>query len=86
MSEANDMTDSVVAVTGGARGIGLATVDAFLAAGAGVVIGDLDATLARDVAANRSPRVLGMGLDVTDSASFGTFLDTATRDSVRWTS
>lgn len=59
--------DRVVAITGGARGIGRATAEAFGVAGAKVAIGDLDPDLA-------GPGVLGLPLDVTDPASFEAFL------------
>jgi NAD(P)-dependent dehydrogenase (short-subunit alcohol dehydrogenase family) len=68
-----------VAITGGARGLGLATAKALAARGARVAIGDLDADLARDEAAalpGAGPHG-GYGLDVTDPASFESFLDTA---------
>lgn len=78
------LPDTVVAITGGARGIGRCTAAAFLRAGARVVIGDLDADLcaatARELAAETTGaegRILGLGLDVTDRASFAAFLDTA---------
>jgi NAD(P)-dependent dehydrogenase (short-subunit alcohol dehydrogenase family) len=64
----------VVAVTGGARGIGEATAKALAAAGARVAIGDLDADLAA-----RSARAYGglaAPLDVTSAVSFAAFLDT----------
>lgn len=66
-----------VAITGGARGIGLATAKALARAGAAVVIGDLDGELA----ATEAARLGGTGytLDVTDEASFGAFLDHAGR-------
>lgn len=69
----------VVAITGGARGIGLATAKAFTAAGAKVAIGDLDADLAKQVAAGISGDMVALPLDVTSPQSFATFLDDASR-------
>jgi NAD(P)-dependent dehydrogenase (short-subunit alcohol dehydrogenase family) len=46
---------AAVAVTGGARGIGLATAKAFAATGAHVYIGDLDEPLAKEAAADVDP-------------------------------
>lgn len=66
-----------VAVTGGARGIGLAIARGLSARGARVAIGDLDAA-AVATAAERLPRDgIGVPLDVTDGASFEAFLDAA---------
>jgi NAD(P)-dependent dehydrogenase (short-subunit alcohol dehydrogenase family) len=69
----------VVAITGGARGIGLATAKAFAAAGAKVAIGDLDADLAKSVAAAIHGDVVALPLDVTAPQSFSAFLDEAER-------
>ncbi len=69
----------VVAITGGARGIGLATAKAFAAAGAKVAIGDLDADLATRVAADICGNVVARPLDVTVPESFSAFLDDAVR-------
>jgi NAD(P)-dependent dehydrogenase (short-subunit alcohol dehydrogenase family) len=67
----------VVAITGGARGIGRATAAAFLAAGARVAIGDLDAELVARTASELGASTLGLPLDVTDPASFAAFLAAA---------
>jgi NAD(P)-dependent dehydrogenase (short-subunit alcohol dehydrogenase family) len=63
----------VAAVTGGARGIGRATAQALARAGARVAIGDLDAELAARTGSEVG--ALGLGLDVTDPASYASFLD-----------
>ena len=54
-------------VTGGASGIGRATVDALLAAGESVVVVDLPSDALRAV--EQHPRVLAVGGDVTDAAT-----------------
>ncbi len=69
-----DLSTLTVVVTGGARGIGRATVDRFARQGARVVIGDLDLDLAREVAATHDGRVSAARLDVTDPASWQDFL------------
>jgi len=55
-------------VTGGAQGLGLATVETFVDAGARVVIADLDLTAAREVAASFDGRgsVTAVRCDVQD--------------------
>ncbi len=65
----------VVAVTGGARGIGLATARAFAAAGADVVIGDVDVESAGEAAAEIGGRATA--LDVRDPESFAAFIAAA---------
>jgi NAD(P)-dependent dehydrogenase (short-subunit alcohol dehydrogenase family) len=65
----------VVAITGGARGIGLATAKAFAAEGAKVAIGDLDAELAKRRAGDIHGDVIALPLDVTVPESFSAFLD-----------
>ncbi len=67
-----DLSGASVAVTGGARGIGFATAKAFAAMGAHVFIGDLDADLAKESAAEIGCE--GYGLDVRSRESFGKFL------------
>jgi NAD(P)-dependent dehydrogenase (short-subunit alcohol dehydrogenase family) len=63
----------VVAVTGGARGIGRATADALARKGARVAIGDVDAAAAATAADEIGAHAYE--LDVTDTDSFEAFLD-----------
>jgi NAD(P)-dependent dehydrogenase (short-subunit alcohol dehydrogenase family) len=64
-----------VAITGGARGIGLATAKELKARGATVWIGDLDPELVAAESARLD--INGAPLDVTDTGSFAAFLDSA---------
>jgi NAD(P)-dependent dehydrogenase (short-subunit alcohol dehydrogenase family) len=70
-----DLHRRVVAVTGGARGIGAATARALASAGARVAIGDLDGELAGRVTSEIGGDAIGLHLDVTDLAGFTAFLD-----------
>lgn len=69
------LVGTVVAITGGARGIGRATAAALIAQGAKVAIGDLDAALAARTADDLGHGTLGLALDVTNPVTFETFLD-----------
>ncbi|MEA2424579.1 MAG: hypothetical protein QOH13_989 [Thermoleophilaceae bacterium] len=72
----------VVAITGAARGLGLATAKALAERGARVAIADLDGDLARvEAAALPGPGPhAGYVADVTDPAGFAAFLDDTERD------
>ena len=74
-SEPRSLQSKVVAITGGARGIGRATATALARQGARVAIGDLDRELAEHTAAAIGPDTLALELDVTDRASFAAFVD-----------
>lgn len=67
------LSGKVIAITGGARGIGFATAAQLADAGASVVIGDVD-TAVLAAAATRLG-VEGIEVDVTDRAAFAAFLD-----------
>ncbi|MEO8814783.1 MAG: SDR family oxidoreductase [Mycobacterium sp.] len=73
-----------IAITGAARGIGLATARALLARGARVVIGDRDVDVLDKAVAGLAGlgggQVSGHPLDVTDRESFSAFLDKARAD------
>jgi NADP-dependent 3-hydroxy acid dehydrogenase YdfG len=69
------LAGQVVAITGGGRGIGRATAAALIAHGARVAIGDIEAQLAERTATELGAGTVGLSLDVTDRASFASFLD-----------
>ncbi len=71
------LAGQIVAITGGARGIGRATAEALLRQGMRVAIGDLDLEAARQTASELGPSTAAFALDVTDRASFASFLDSA---------
>ncbi|MGW6693645.1 3-hydroxyacyl-CoA dehydrogenase [Rhodococcus sp. NPDC054953] len=71
------VNDSVAVVTGGASGLGLATVKALLADGAQVVIIDLPASNGEVVAKELGDRVRFAAADVTDEAAVAEALDVA---------
>jgi NAD(P)-dependent dehydrogenase (short-subunit alcohol dehydrogenase family) len=73
------LNGKVVAITGGARGIGKATAQALIAKGCRVAIGDLQQALAEQTAAQLGGGTVALPLDVTDRASFERFLDEAER-------
>jgi NADP-dependent 3-hydroxy acid dehydrogenase YdfG len=72
-----NLSGRIVAITGGARGIGAATAQALSRAGAKVAIGDLDAALAQQTATSLPAGGAGFELDVTDRASFEQFVTDA---------
>ncbi|HST68600.1 MAG TPA: SDR family oxidoreductase [Solirubrobacterales bacterium] len=77
--ERRSLSGKVVAITGGARGIGKATAAALVDKGCRVAIGDLDLELAEKTAAHLGGGTVALPLDVTDRSSFERFLDEAAR-------
>ncbi len=78
--ERQSLSGKVVAITGGARGIGKATATALVRKGCRVAIGDLDLTLAEQSAAELGGGTVALELDVTNRDSFAAFLDAAERE------
>jgi NADP-dependent 3-hydroxy acid dehydrogenase YdfG len=72
-----ELEGTAVAVTGGGRGIGRSTAEAFAAAGARVAIGDLDEDRAREAASDIGDAAIGLELDVSSRKSFASFLEAA---------
>jgi NAD(P)-dependent dehydrogenase (short-subunit alcohol dehydrogenase family) len=73
------LNGKVVAITGGARGIGKATAEALVRRGARVAIGDVDLALAEETAAGLGGGSVALPLDVSDRDAFEAFLDEAER-------
>lgn len=70
--------NKVIVITGGARGIGLATAKTLHRLGAKVAIGDVDEAKLKESATDLGLDVYGK-LDVTDPESFRSFLDDVER-------
>jgi short-subunit dehydrogenase len=75
MSAPREVSGLIIAISGAARGIGRCTAETLVGAGARVAIGDLDAALAEQTAAEIGHGTLGLALDVTSRASYEAFLD-----------
>jgi NAD(P)-dependent dehydrogenase (short-subunit alcohol dehydrogenase family) len=73
------LNGKVVAITGGARGIGKATATALVRKGCRVALGDLDLELAEGTATGLGGGTIALPLDVTDRSSFQRFLDETER-------
>lgn len=74
MEKKSSLAGKVVVITGGARGIGLATATALHALGARVAIGDIDEIAAKE-SATRIGLPVSTKLNVTEADSFAAFLD-----------
>jgi NADP-dependent 3-hydroxy acid dehydrogenase YdfG len=70
-----DLAGSVVAITGGARGIGRATAQACVRAGMKVAIGDLDLPAAQLTAAELGHGAIALELNVCERESVSCFID-----------
>lgn len=77
--DTRSLNGTVVAITGGGRGIGRAIAESLAHEGARVAVGDLDQASAEAAAAAIGGDAVGLGLDVTDHAAFTAFLDEVER-------
>ncbi len=69
------LQDKVCVVTGGAKGLGLAAAEAFLAEGAKVMLTDVDTHEGEAAATRLGPDALFMQQDVTDGSQWAQILD-----------
>ena len=76
MTHKRTLNGHVAAITGAARGIGKATAQACAREGMAVAIGDIDLEQAEKTATEIGHGAIALKLDVTDRASFASFLDT----------
>ena len=72
-----DMTGRTVVVTGGTRGIGLALTEAYVAAGANVVVASRKAEACAEVADRLGPQVLGVPTHMGDLDDVAALADRA---------
>ena len=72
-----ELNGRVVAITGAARGIGLATAQHLVRAGAKVALGDVDEQAVQSAVAQFGDSAIGHVVDVRDGDSFREFLDAA---------
>jgi short-subunit dehydrogenase len=77
--ERRSLNGKVVAITGGARGIGKTTAQALVRKGCRVALGDLDLEPTEQAAAELGGGTVAIQLNVTDRDSFTAFLDEAER-------
>jgi acetoin reductase-like protein len=63
------LEDKIALVTGGARGIGAAIVDRYVAEGARVAVADISLANAKETAARHRDKAFAVALDVTKTAS-----------------
>jgi NAD(P)-dependent dehydrogenase (short-subunit alcohol dehydrogenase family) len=75
--QVKSVSGQVVAITGGAQGIGKSTAAALIRRGARVAIGDLNQELAEKTASELGGNCVAFELDVTSRPSFEAFLDAA---------
>lgn len=78
--QVRSVSGQVVAITGGAQGIGKCTAQALIRRGARVAIGDLNNELAEQAAAELGGSCVALPLDVTSRSSFESFLESAEKE------
>lgn len=71
------LKDKIAVITGGAQGLGLAMGERFVAAGAKVVIGDLDGASAQAAAAGLDGEAIGVACNVVDADQVQALIDAA---------
>ena len=75
------LKDKIALVTGGARGIGAAIADRYVAEGARVAIADISLAQAEETAARHGDKAFAVALDVTKATSIDAAVDSVVQ---RW--